>query len=79
MGAPADERTPATTEIGPRWRQPVAIDREQTLLPLIAAGLVCWVAVGLIVAIWYDHKRMYRMMPDLLAHVEQAVDRRSRP
>jgi YhgE/Pip-like protein len=47
-------------------------------LIVIAAELVFWIAVGLIVTAWYDHKRLYRLAPDLLAYVEQAVDRRPR-
>ena len=46
---------------------------------VIAAELVFWLAVGLIVTAWYDHKRLYRLEPDLLAYVEQVVDRRPRP
>ncbi len=45
---------------------------------VLAAELVFWLAVGLIVTTWYDHKRLYRLAPDLLAYVEQAVDRRPR-
>jgi hypothetical protein len=45
---------------------------------VLAAELVFWLAVGLIVTAWYDHKRLYRLEPDLLAYVEQAVDRRPR-
>jgi YhgE/Pip-like protein len=45
---------------------------------VIAAELVFWLAVGLIVTAWYDRKRLYRLAPDLLAYVEQAVDRRPR-
>jgi YhgE/Pip-like protein len=45
---------------------------------VIAAELVFWLAVGLIVTSWYDRKRLYRLAPDLLAYVEQAVDRRPR-
>jgi YhgE/Pip-like protein len=43
---------------------------------VIAAELVFWLAVGLIVTAWYDHKRLYRLAPDLLAYVEEAIDRR---
>jgi YhgE/Pip-like protein len=46
---------------------------------VLAAELVFWLAVGLIVTAWYDHKRLYRLAPDLLAYVEQAVDGRPRP
>jgi Protein of unknown function (DUF3533) len=42
---------------------------------VIGAELVFWLAVGLIVTSWYDRKRLYRLAPDLLAYVEQAVDR----
>jgi YhgE/Pip-like protein len=50
-------------------------------LIVIAAELVFWLAVGLIVTSWYDRKRLYRLAPDLLAYVEHAVDRlpRERP
>jgi YhgE/Pip-like protein len=47
-------------------------------LIVIASELVFWLAVGLIVTSWYDRKRLYRLTPDLLAYVEQAVDRRPR-
>jgi YhgE/Pip-like protein len=47
-------------------------------LIVIASELVFWLAVGLIVTGWYDRKRLYRLEPDLLAYVEQAVDRRPR-
>ena len=46
---------------------------------VIAAELVFWLAVGLIATSWYDRKGLYRMAPDLLEYVEQAVDRRPRP
>jgi hypothetical protein len=45
---------------------------------VIAAELGFWLAVGLIVTAWYDHKRLYRLAPDLLAYVEEAIDRRPR-
>jgi YhgE/Pip-like protein len=45
---------------------------------VIAAELVFWLAVGLIVTSWYDRKGLSRIAPDLLAYVEQAVDRRPR-
>ena len=48
-------------------------------LIVIAAELVFWVVVGLLVTSWYDRKGLYRLAPDLLAYVEQAVDRRPRP
>jgi YhgE/Pip-like protein len=45
---------------------------------VLAAELVFWLAVGLAVTAWYDHKRLYRLEPDLLAYIEQVVDRRPR-
>jgi YhgE/Pip-like protein len=47
-------------------------------LIVIASELVFWLAVGLIVTSWYDRKGLYRLEPDLVAYVEQAVDRRPR-
>ena len=36
-------------------------------------GLVFWVSVGLLGTMWYDHKRLYRMPPDLMRYVDRAV------
>ena len=36
-------------------------------------GLVFWVSIGLLVTAWYDHKRLYRMPPDLMRYVDRAV------
>jgi YhgE/Pip-like protein len=36
-------------------------------------GLVFWVTLGILVTKWYDHKRFYRMPPDLMEHVDRAV------
>jgi YhgE/Pip-like protein len=36
-------------------------------------GLVFWVGVGLLVTWWYDHRRLYRMPPDLMRYVDRAV------
>jgi YhgE/Pip-like protein len=36
-------------------------------------GLVFWVSLGLLVTAWYDHKRLYRMPPDLMRYVDRAV------
>jgi YhgE/Pip-like protein len=38
-----------------------------------AIGLGFWVSVGLLVTAWYDHKRLYRMPPDLMRYVDRAV------
>jgi YhgE/Pip-like protein len=36
-------------------------------------GLVFWVLLGVLVTTWYDRKRLYRMPPDLMAFVDDAV------
>jgi Protein of unknown function (DUF3533) len=36
-------------------------------------GLVLWIAVGTAVVRWYDHRGLQRMRPELLAHVNAAV------
>ena len=36
-------------------------------------GFVFWVALGVAVTTWYDHKRLYRMPPDLMRYVDRAV------
>jgi hypothetical protein len=38
-----------------------------------AAGLLFWLVLGAVVVRWYDRKRLYRVHPDLLAHVSQSV------
>jgi YhgE/Pip-like protein len=42
---------------------------------LLAAGLglLFWLAVGTAVVKWYDRKRLYRLHPDILAHVSASV------
>ncbi|HEY1821442.1 MAG TPA: DUF3533 domain-containing protein [Trebonia sp.] len=38
-----------------------------------ASGLLFWLVVGTVVVRWYDRKGLYRLQPELLAHVNQAV------
>jgi len=38
-----------------------------------SAGLLCWLVVGAIVVRWYDRKGYYRLQPEILAHVDRAV------
>jgi YhgE/Pip-like protein len=38
-----------------------------------AIGLLLWISIGLLVTAWYDHKRLYRMPPDLMRYVDRAV------
>jgi hypothetical protein len=44
-------------------------------LVLIACELAFWALVGLAVTSWYDHKRLYRIAPDLFASISRAIDR----
>jgi uncharacterized phage infection (PIP) family protein YhgE len=36
-------------------------------------GLLFWLAVGTAIVKWYDRKRLYRLDPDVLAHVNASV------
>jgi YhgE/Pip-like protein len=36
-------------------------------------GLVFWLVVGVTVTRWYDHRKLYRMQPELLAYVNESV------
>jgi YhgE/Pip-like protein len=38
-----------------------------------ALGLLFWLALGTAIVTWYDRKRLYRLHPDLLAHLNHAV------
>jgi ABC-type polysaccharide/polyol phosphate export permease len=38
-----------------------------------SAGLLFWLVVGAVVVRWYDRKGLYRLQPEVLAHVNQAV------
>jgi YhgE/Pip-like protein len=38
-----------------------------------AAGLLFWLVLGAVVVRWYDRKGLYRLQPEILAHVDQAV------
>ncbi len=38
-----------------------------------AAGLLFWLVLGAVVVRWYDRKGLYRLRPEILAHVDQAV------
>jgi YhgE/Pip-like protein len=38
-----------------------------------AAGLVFWLVLGAVVVRWYDRKGLYRLQPEVLAHVNRAV------
>lgn len=37
-----------------------------------SAGLLFWLALGTLVVRWYDRKGLYRLQPEVLAHVNQA-------
>ena len=38
-----------------------------------ALGLLFWLGLGTAIVTWYDRKRLYRLHPDLLAHLNHAV------
>jgi hypothetical protein len=38
-----------------------------------AIGLLCWLVVGALIVRWYDRRAMHRLTPELLAHVDRAV------
>jgi hypothetical protein len=38
-----------------------------------SAGLLFWLVTGSAIVRWYDHRRLYRLHPDVLAHVSTAV------
>jgi YhgE/Pip-like protein len=38
-----------------------------------AAGLLFWLVLGAVVVRWYDRKGLYRLQPEILAHVSQSV------
>jgi type IV secretory pathway TrbD component len=38
-----------------------------------AVGLLFWLALGAVIVKWYDRRHLYRLQPDLLAHVSKSV------
>jgi YhgE/Pip-like protein len=38
-----------------------------------ASGLLFWLVLGAVVVRWYDRKHLYRLQPDVLAHVSQSI------
>ena len=40
---------------------------------LAAAGLLFWLVLGTAIVKWYDRRHLYRLHPDLLAHVSKSV------
>jgi hypothetical protein len=45
-------------------------------LIVLSLEIVAAVVVGLLIADWYDHKRLYRLSPDLIAYVSRVTDER---
>lgn len=43
-------------------------------LILIACELAFWALLGLAVTSWYDHKRLYRLAPDIFGPISRAID-----
>jgi YhgE/Pip-like protein len=44
-------------------------------LVTIGSELVFWAVVGLAVTSWYDHRKLYRIAPDMFGLIGQAIDR----
>jgi YhgE/Pip-like protein len=38
-----------------------------------ALGLLFWLAIGTAIVKWYDHRRLYRLHPDLIAHESRST------
>ena len=45
-------------------------------LVVLSLEIVAAVVVGLLVTGWYDHKRLYRLSPDLIAYISRVTDER---
>jgi hypothetical protein len=43
-------------------------------LILIGCELAFWALLGLAVTSWYDHKKLYRLTPDLFGSISRAID-----
>jgi hypothetical protein len=43
---------------------------------VLTAQILVAVIVGLLVTAWHDHKRLYRLSPELIAYVSRAADQR---
>ena len=41
---------------------------------MIACELAFWALVGFAVTAWYDHRKLYRISPDLFSYVSEAID-----
>ena len=46
------------------------------LLIVLSLEIVAAVVVGLLITGWYDHKRLYRLSPDLIAYISRVTDER---
>jgi hypothetical protein len=46
---------------------------------VLAIELAFWAAVGFAVTSWYDHRKLYRLSPDVLEVVHRAIDERLAP
>jgi YhgE/Pip-like protein len=45
-----------------------------TSLIVLACEIVFWATLGLTAAFWYDHQRLDRISPDLIAYIDRTVD-----
>jgi len=41
---------------------------------ILASEIIFWGALGLAAALWYDHRRLDRISPDLIEYIDLTVD-----
>jgi YhgE/Pip-like protein len=46
-------------------------------LVMVGAELIFWLLLGLAFTAWYDHRKLYRIAPDMLGFIERSIDRRT--
>ena len=46
---------------------------------VLGLELAFWVALGFVFTSWYDRRKLYRLSPDVITTVEQAVSRGRQP
>ena len=45
-----------------------------TSLIVVACEIIFWAALGLAAALWYDHRRLDRISPDLIEYINRTVE-----
>jgi hypothetical protein len=46
---------------------------------VIGLELLFWALIGLGITAWYDHKRLYRLSPEILLGINEAINRQIHP